>query len=170
VKVTTATTRSPRKDVQGTQGWEVNRKGEFFRYRQRRETTGDRAPTIDLGPYYDGRIPPAYGDARERFVDEIVAWEFLGPPPKHIKGMHVLHKDGDGSNCAADNLLWVIDDEYFDALAFYKTERAMQHSSVPPMRKNKLGRYKPTSRARRILFVNSEHVCDYIPISSRKAG
>jgi hypothetical protein len=163
----------------------VNPLGRFFLHRKEKQTTGKRAPTIDLGGDYVGPIPPAYGHTewikdksgvyrevvhRERFVDEIVAWEFLGPPPKDIRGMHVLHKDGDRSNPAAANLLWVEDDEYFETMKFYSLRRAMQHSLVPPARRTMRGGLTPTRCARPLIFVDGKEVPLHKPTELQKAG
>lgn len=93
-----------------------------------------------------------------RFADEVMAWTFLGPPPKvagftrltrlHINGMRVLHLDGDTTNCAADNLMWVADEGYFAALRFGGIEYEMQHSLAPPATRTKRGGLRPMPTAR----------------------
>ncbi|WP_263997888.1 HNH endonuclease [Mycobacterium yunnanensis] len=67
----------------------------------------------------------------ERFLDEVVATAFLGPAPAPIRGVTVLHFDGDPFNCRVDNLRWMIDPEW-DAL---RTEHEMQFNMQPANRK-----------------------------------
>ena len=67
--------------------------------------------------YRDGGIPfvrievPG-GDRANRQLDYLVALAHIGIPPS--RGYMVLHRDGDPTNCAADNLEWVADPYLFD--------------------------------------------------------
>src|ERR1700722_11702119 len=107
--------RYERRKVTGAQGWEVNSQGVAYKHRHIQPITDELAglPTLDLGKDYKGPIPSASLQSSRydphRLLEEIVAWEFLGPAHGGVRGlggMMVVHLDGDSWNCAADNLSW----------------------------------------------------------------
>ncbi|WP_418002169.1 hypothetical protein ACNO8X_18395 [Mycobacterium sp. PDNC021] len=50
----------------------------------------------------------AMGTCYERLVSELVAYEFIGPPPAGWEATTVAHRDGDRSNCHANNLMYMV--------------------------------------------------------------
>lgn len=106
--------RTERREVAGAKGHEVSEDGRLYRYRHLIMATG-AVPVVDLPLDYAGPLMPVHGDGtRKRFLDEVVASAFHGPYPAPHKFVHVIHLDGDWSNCAANNLRWVIDDEWLE--------------------------------------------------------
>lgn len=72
---------------------------------------------IELGP--SGKsvpVIPAYDDGSNMwFLDELVSWHFVHQTPVTLQRYtHTVHRDGDWSNCAADNLYPVVDAEWLD--------------------------------------------------------
>lgn len=122
--------RSKRRDVTGAHGLQVNENGLFYRSRHPVPLQGKHGHLIDPGKDYGGPVPPAYGglwsgayladpdadrDAeqarliieRRRRAADLVAYEFLGPPPGGWASARVAHLDGDKGNHHPDNLRWV---------------------------------------------------------------
>lgn len=154
----------------------MNALGQFFCHEKRKATTGDDLPLIDLGPKYCGPIPRAYGHTetytddsgeyrtrtfRERFANEVIAYEFLGRPPRDIYGCGVVHLDGDTRNLAADNLAWQVDEEFFEVKSFNYTRQLMRPDHLPPRRAPII-----TKSLRNLLFVNSDNPTDWTPKAS----
>lgn len=120
-----------RKPVTGAKGCEISPDGQLYRYRHKVKPIG-KVPVVDLPLDYTGRLMPVHGDGtRGRFLDEIVAYEFHGPYPAPYRFVHVLHLDGDWQNCAADNVRWVVDDEWFELNGLALSSRWM-HPDTPP--------------------------------------
>ncbi len=116
--------RYKRRAVTGGHGLEVNENGEFNRGNNKVPKKGKRNHLIHPGAY-SGPVWPAYGAylldpngdrdgkrhvSHERFVADLVAYEFFGPPPAGWADTVVVHLDGDRSNAAPDNLLYVVDE------------------------------------------------------------
>ncbi|GLP83985.1 hypothetical protein TUM20984_54050 [Mycobacterium antarcticum] len=119
--VNEVSTRAERKSIEGIPGYTISTLGVPRLWGRplnidKQELLG--VPVILVG---DG----------ERFLDEVVAMAFLGPPPAPIRGVTVLHFDGDVFNCRVDNLRWIVDPEW-DAL---RTEHEMQFHMQPANRK-----------------------------------
>jgi len=141
--------RYKRREVTGGHGLMVNENGEFNRGTNRIRKTGKYNHLIHPGAY-SGPVPPVYGaylinangdkDGRrrvthERFVADLVAYEFLGPPPAGWANTTVIHLDGDLSNAAPDNLKYVIDEEGAELKRLRLIEKIMQGERIGPLRK-----------------------------------
>jgi len=178
--VTTRTTkeRKKRKDVRGAPGWQVNADGSIF-YKNHRKDPANKQPVIALGKDYAGPLLPAYGNQHGTvFVDEVVAVEYLGLPRTSamwmypnpdgyalkngvIAGAYPRHLDGNPSNCAAENLVWVIDPE----CAEIEDARILlpNHIANRPRRPGPgLFKWSP-SRQDEPLWVASHYMCDWTP-------
>ncbi|QGW30953.1 hypothetical protein MAA44156_00697 [Mycobacterium avium subsp. avium] len=110
--------RPKRKNVANAPHWQIDADGKLYYQRREVEPHGN-PPIIDLGPSAYPPILPAYNEydgGRERFVDELVCWHFHGPiSPTLQLFTHVRHLDGDWLNCAADNLVRELDEEWREA-------------------------------------------------------
>jgi hypothetical protein len=80
-----------------------------------------------------GGLPVVDVDGVERLLDEIVATAFLGPPPAPLRGVTVVHFDGDDFNCAVDNLAWRIDREWLERRGDLQTMAWMRPDHLPVM-------------------------------------
>jgi len=124
-----ANKRYKRREVTGGHGLEVNENGVFYRGTNKVAKKGKHAHLIHPGAY-SGPVWPAHGAylldpngdhdgkrhvCHERFVADLVAYEFLGAPPAGWADTLVVHLDGDRSNAAPDNLLYVVDEAKVEA-------------------------------------------------------
>ena len=135
-KVTALATkkRNKRLFVTGGHGLEVNEAGKFFRagHAVHPHGNGKYNYLIYPGRNYSGPVWPAYGnmfgqyladpdDGRtrkanrktvyDRVAAELVAYEFLGPPPESWEFVTVAHLDGDRNNCHRNNLVYVVNEQ-----------------------------------------------------------
>jgi hypothetical protein len=159
-----------RLDLTDARGWQVSSAGVIYKNMRLVEVMSIAGwPAVDLGSYL-GPIPPAFiGDPRLWLLDEIVCYEFHGKPPQGFEGAVVMHKDGDESNCAADNVDWATDKswgEAYDRLIQKKqTEWLMKVDLPRRVYKTKEGRFtnRPPSTP---TFVNANNVPGWIPIGA----
>lgn len=102
--------RSIRINVEGCPNWQIDPHGSLY-YKRRKIDPDGKVPKIDLGPSAHPPVIPAHGDGgRERFVDELVCWYFDRRLSVSLQRVaHVVHRDGDWSNCAASNVFQVLD-------------------------------------------------------------
>lgn len=113
------------------QRWQVDPdEGTAFYQRKKVTPDGNVQPLIDLGPNVACPVIPAYDDgSRHRFLDEIIAWhchrQLNIVQQKHA---HMIHRDGDWSNCAADNVEQVIDPDWL----YQNDMRQLLRSNIPP--------------------------------------
>lgn len=104
--------RSNRIDVEGCPNWQISPDGKAY-YKRREVQPDGNMPVLDLGPSAFPPVVPAYGDSRERFLDELVCWHFHRKLSiSQQRYAYTLHLDGDWSNCAADNVRQVLDADY----------------------------------------------------------
>lgn len=109
------TKRTPKRNITGAKYWQINSHDGRLYY-NREERPPNENQTVDFGTRYCGEVQPAYADgSSDRFVDEIVAWEFHGPPPLPWRYVTVAHLDGDPANHAPNNLRWDTDTEWLEA-------------------------------------------------------
>lgn len=161
--------RHPRRPITGlSDGWQVNSAGIIYRFRRVQPITKHIGglPTIGLDKNYRGPVPPAGGDTTEddgdteRLLDEIVCFEFHGYPRSFV-GSLVQHLDGDDNNCEADNLRWLVDDEYAEAVENQKYRRFMRPDFLP----NRVVRLPVRTRpSQQTLYVNSDDIPGYLPV------
>jgi hypothetical protein len=172
--------RFERQHIYGTlpdAGWTVNWAGIFHRHRHPKEITDELGglPTIDFGhrwlknpklviPHYHGPVPSAGAmkDTR-RLVEEIVCYQFHGPPPGSFQFARVEHLDGDPQNCAADNLRWVTD----RILREYRWKGIMRPGFLPVHR----GMIFPTRGAKQVTFVEgNKDIVQHQPVQPINGG
>lgn len=105
-----------RVSVENSPHWQISKDGKVY-YQRREVKPRGTPPVIDLGPSAYPPVFPAYGDgSRERFLDELVCWHFHGPiSPTLQLFTHIRRLDGDWNNCAADNLVRELDEEWRQA-------------------------------------------------------
>jgi hypothetical protein len=84
-----------RKPILGIPGYKINAAGIPWKW--------DREMRIEQGI---AGLPVIFIFGEELLLDEVVARAFFGPPPINIRGMTVVHFDGDDFNCRVDNLAW----------------------------------------------------------------
>jgi hypothetical protein len=130
-------------------------------------------PSVDLGREYTGPIPsaglfPRYAKVSQdlhpthRLLEEIVAYEFLGPP-EHW-GMRAAHLDGDNWNCRADNLM---------SLPSFDEDAELMRSIRLMRRGNRSGRGAEARKAtstkpvQRLHFVTALNLPGMIPTPSK---
>lgn len=145
--------RYKRRLVTGGHGLELNEAATFYRGTNLVPKTGKHNHLINPGAY-SGPVWPAYGayllnpngdrDGKrrirvERFVCDLVAYEFLGPPPGGWADTLVVHLDGDRSNAAPDNLSYVVDEAKAEAKRLKVIEEMMAVAPRGP-------RYEPRVR------------------------
>lgn len=111
-----------RKPIQDAPGYTISTDGTPRKW--------GRKLDIHKGP---GGLPAVYVDGRERFLDEIVAYAFFGPPPTNIRGMDVHHFDADPLNCAVTNLAWRVCPEWREYVSERSTKRDMRPDHLPVM-------------------------------------
>lgn len=125
----TARKRYKRRAVTGSRKLELNEAGQFYDIDGRRRVephgNGKCKYLINPGKDYDGPVWPAYGNMSgqyladpdaprspraklvtdyDRVAAELVAYEFLGPPPETWEYVTVAHLDGDRNNLNPGNL------------------------------------------------------------------
>lgn len=145
--------RYKRRAVTGGHGLEVNENGEFYRGTNRVPKKGKYNHLIHPGAY-SGPVWPAYGaylvdpdgdcdgqrkTTHERFVADLVTYEFFGPPPAGWADTLVIHLDGDCSNAAPDNLLYIVDEAKLEAKRLKHFAHLMAEDPRGP-------EYKPRAR------------------------
>jgi hypothetical protein len=180
--------RHPRRKISGTYddcAFKVSSAGVIYRHWYKLPITDELAglPTIDfghryvnrepVGPAYVGPIPPA-GDQTDtrRLLDEIVCYEFHGPPPCNYRAARVRHIDGNTGNCAADNLRWDVVEDFMTDLDRKRYVVAMVISDIPYkyqtsrewLARRAIG-LTPTAPARPLLHVEGDEVSLWNPIT-----
>jgi hypothetical protein len=113
-------TRATRKPIRGIPGYEISADGIPRKWGRRiaiHKGTGD-LPVIDV-------------NGVELFLDEVVAHAFFGPPPTNIRGMTVVHFDGDQFNCAVTNLAWRVCAEWAEFQNEREHKRHMRPDHLP---------------------------------------
>ncbi|MCU1695736.1 MAG: hypothetical protein JWR34_1799 [Mycobacterium sp.] len=170
----TTTKRYERKAITGAKGWQVNAAGVVSRSRHEQTVTNSIAglPSINLRNTYAGRIPstglfryPSKVSKElcpyHRLLEEIVAYEFHGPP-RDWETQRVGHLDGDDWNCHADNLRW-------EQLDLGDEEDELMNTIRMMRRPNRSGkgaearRTTPTTSLQRLHFVEALNVPGMIP-------
>ena len=123
--------RTNRVNIEGCPNWQIDPDGSLFYKRQKTDPDG-KVPKIDLGPSAQPPVIPAHGDGgRERFVDELVCWHFNRRLSVSLQRIaHVVHRDGDWSNCAASNVFQMLDAD----VMWEQKMRAWMASSIPAKR------------------------------------
>lgn len=130
--------RTQGRELSGTNGYRIMDNGNVYDPSGHKLLrTGKHLHLVNPGKDYGGPVPPAFGNTFGRYLTdgydtrdphdhdrskraptttcydrrlaELVAYEFLGPPP--TRSAIVAHIDGDRSNCAANNLAYVLDAE-----------------------------------------------------------
>jgi hypothetical protein len=117
---------------------------------------------------YTGSVP-LIGDCSLRLLDELVAAEFIGYPPRmSFDRWRLQHLDGNSHNCAAENLEW-IPIHYDDAEAFLRREGI---SLSPPDYSGTVYRRSisgvPTEPFRALNFTESKTVPGGLPTSPER--
>lgn len=84
-------------------------------------------------PIHKGRggLPVIEVARQELFLDEVVCWAFFGPPPQPLRGMTVVHFDGDLFNCAVTNLAWRVHPDWVARRRELSIARAMRPDFLP---------------------------------------
>ncbi len=99
--------------ISGDKRYEVSNLGNFRLIHDGCVAEGVRK-TGGNGHYEYVKIPAVSG-VFAHAVHRIVAWAFIGPPPRD--GYHVHHIDGDKSNNRADNLVYMSPSEHMSLTA-----------------------------------------------------
>lgn len=163
--------RFPRRDVSGAPGWQVNSAGVLFHNRREAIITDSIAgwPTVDMGRDYAGPILPAGNQGcseRLRLVDEIVAYEFCERPDVGLRGCHVLHLDGDMSNCHPENLRWAPSPAYAMRMNEHRITLLLCPDWIPKRRSREWAATS-TFKRRGPTFVSSNSVEGWKPVGQK---
>jgi hypothetical protein len=84
-------------------------------------------------------LPIIFTNGLQRFLDEVVAHAFLGPPPCPMRGATVVHFDGDDWNCAVTNIAWRVDPDWLE----YATQAEVEDWMRPDHRQVMVVRVPP---------------------------
>lgn len=111
--------KTTRQDLQGAKGWQLDIDGSVYEHRRPRKLERDDNGCALVEIRSAARsIPvlPAYGDGSKLwFVDELVCWHYVHKTPISLQPfVRVVHKDGDPGNDSRDNLLPVLDREWWE--------------------------------------------------------
>jgi hypothetical protein len=115
-------------------------------------------PTVDLGPNYGGPVPSPgcssycgvcrfkdHPDAwpgpeplnhrrsNLRLVEEIVCHQFHGSPPHGWEASRPHHRDGNDQNCAAENLIWMTDENVLEWQHFRRHKSLLRPGNLPTL-------------------------------------
>lgn len=151
-------------------GWHVDRRGAVYRHGSLYEADDNyMAPaTVTIGGcalLLDELVARAFVE-RPRYV-LLKDYPSGRPEPIPFEGLHICHIDGDWRNCAADNLHWVIDAEWFTWWTDSWTRQLMRGPHrAPPVTKAtngaSKGRYPHPYSRKEPLWVDSDSLVGWV--------
>jgi hypothetical protein len=112
--------RAERRAIEGVPGYTISADGVPRKW--------GRIIPIDKGP---GGLPVIDVNGVELLLDEVVCRAFFGQPPRPIRGMTVVHFDGDLLNCAVTNLAWRVHPDWITRQRERSIAKVMRPDFLP---------------------------------------